>query len=40
VGSPLPEYSPSLGYFHEFFEFVVLVKEDPFGSKRLTEKFT
>jgi hypothetical protein len=26
--------------FHlEFFEFIVLIKEDPFGLKRLPEKF-
>jgi hypothetical protein len=27
--------------FHDkFFEFVVLIKKDPFGPKRLPEKFT
>jgi hypothetical protein len=34
--SPPPERSSSLDCFHlEFFKFVVLIKQDPFGSKRL-----
>jgi hypothetical protein len=36
---PTPERLPSPNCFDEFFEIIVLINEDPFGSKRLPEKF-
>nr|XP_051202272.1 B3 domain-containing protein Os03g0212300-like [Lolium perenne] len=39
VGSPPPECSSTPDCFHMFFELVVLIKEDPFSSKRHPEKF-